>query len=625
MKLLRFAAVFWCGLFCLQSVAFAAGGEARSCLQLFEPLAPAQSGPSAVSLRVGMAQTNGRIGDFQGNLRQMVKFTQKAAKEGVEILVFPELSFTAYPVRDLVERKDFVAQSEKAVSLFIEALKRIPNAPETIFLGSITRNPKSRGHEAQNSLLVIHKGKVVHSQVKRLLPNTDIFDESRNFEAGKSKAPWKSPWGNVGCAVCEDSWFHGLVNGRNVYQNDPADKMAGVKFAVNVSASPYYDGKRELRQNVIGSFARKIGAPVFYVNQVGAHDEIIFDGTSTVYDSHGQPIYAFKSFVSGLATFNFTSAQGVERVDEISEWQVTESGRWSRPEPAYHDNEPISALHDALILGIRDYFKKTGFKKAVLGLSGGIDSAVTAVLLVEALGKENVLGVLMPGPYSSEGSITDAQKLAANLGIETVMAPITSLTTGMLEGVKDSVARLATKWDIPADEASEDNIQARLRMINVMYFANKFGMLAICTTNKSEMSIGQSTLYADSAGAIAPIGDVFKTVVYKIAYYINGISERIPSDSLTKAPSAELAPGQTDEAKFGPFKILDPVLKAHIEQRKTIKEIVAMGYELAYVRKTIAIYDSQEHKRRGGPIVLKVSEKSYGSGRKIPISKARPK
>lgn len=599
----------------------AVAGE-RQCAALFQADVP--------PVRVAMAQMNSRTGDFEGNLKRLLRFTRKAAQEKARVLVFPEMAFSAYPVRDLIERSDFLDRSERALERYITALRNIPDAPETIFVGAITRNPRASGREAQNSVVIIHKGKVVYTQAKRLLPDYDIYDDVRHFEPGRSKPPWRGPEGKVGCAVCEDSWASAPVNGRTIYHADPADKMLGVDFAVNVSASPFYTGKWEHRANVLGDFARRIQAPVIYVNQVGAHDEIIFDGSSTVYDSEGRVLYSFRPFAEGLATFDFsidTSTKGARQTEvrDVSEWLLgAGSSRWRRPSAQIEAMSDVRAVHDALILGIRDYFRKTGFQKAVLGLSGGIDSAVTATLLTEALGAENILGVLMPGPYSSEGSVTDAQQLAANLGIRTVIAPIVDATKTTLENLKESTAQLAKDWAIPANEASEDNVQARLRMINVMYFANKFGMLAISTSNKSEMLVGQMTLSADMTGALAPIGDVFKTDVYPLGRYLNALYSKkppIPESSLTKPPSAELGPDQTDEKKFGPFSVLDPVLRFYTERGFSAKQIIARGFDAAYVYKTLAIVEKTEYKRRVAPVTLKVSLKSIGPGRRIPVSK----
>ncbi len=600
----------------------AAASPAEPSAATRETRAPGPRRPAGEGTRVkvALAQIDTTVADFDYNVRHIIRFIKKAGRAGADVVVFPELALTGYPPRDLLEAPGFADESERALAAIQREVRLMPDVPRTIVLGSVTRTPGRNGRPLQNSALVIHDGEVVHSQAKRLLPNYDVFDEVRYFEPGRVSRLWASPWGKLAFTICEDAWHAVLRAGRRLYRApDPALALRGAPLHFNVMASPYEIGKQDRREDVFGGFARRAGSPVVAVNSVGAQDDILFDGGSRVYGRKGEVLYEMPRFKEGLGLVDLELGLAPKvRSSRQWEWSARD-WRWRGMAPKTKESE-IAVLHRALVEGIRGYFLKVGYDKAVLGLSGGVDSSVVASLAVDALGADKVVGVLMPSRYNSDDSITDAELLAKNLGIKTMTLPIQGGVDEIKKGLDAGFADLDRSLPLTEDDTTEDNIQARLRAILLLAAANRYDMLMLATSNKSELAVGQTTSFGDMSGALAPIGDLFKTRVYEMARYINSRKRLIPDGVLTKPASAQLAPGQTDEAKFGPWSQLDPVLEMHIEKQLTEDQIVAAGFDRAYVKKTIAIVRGNEFKRRLSPIILKVTPKAFGSGRRIPIS-----
>lgn len=570
------------------------------------------------SLRVALCQADTVVGAFIHNVDKICEFLKKAGEEGAELAVFPELALSSYPPLDLLDRPGFLEASQKALEDLAARAGQLPKAPQTIVLGSIVKNPDATGRAIQNAAVVIHQGKIVHIQPKRLLPTYDVFDEHRYFEPGQATQPWNSPWGKMGLSVCEDAWFEDTHMGRRFYREDPALALKGCDFVINVSASPFEINKRTRRKQQVAGFVKRIGAPLIYVNQVGANDEILFDGGSLVCASTGDAIYEMPSFREAISILNFDPKAGGQVSNSVGWiWQSTDtgSGHWEKQlVPATVQSE-IELLHKGLVTGIRDYFRKTGFKRAVIGLSGGIDSAVVASLAAEALGPNHILGVAMPSQYSSSHSLTDAEALAKAIGIEYRVLSIKFMFTSLLMELKPAFL------GAPPD-ATEENIQARLRGVLLMALANKRQGLVLTTGNKSELAVGYCTTYGDMAGALGPIGDVYKTRVYELARYINTKHHWIPESTLTKAPSAELRPNQTDQDSLPAYDVLDRLLEAHFEGSADEPELVKAGFDVELVRRILSLVRTSEFKRRQAAPVIKTTSKAFGLGRRIPVAKA---
>jgi NAD+ synthetase len=583
-------------------------------------------------MRIALCQIDTAVGAFQkksafSNLDKIVEFVRKAAEEKAELAVFPELSISSYPPLDLLDRPDFIAAHATALVELQERLSEVAAGPAAVILGAIVPNPGKEGRAIQNASVVLHRGPkgkytVDHIQPKRLLPTYDVFDEYRYFQPGTESRPWKSQWGTLGLCVCEDSWFddvhQGLNAGRSIYSSDPALALKESDILVNVSASPFELNKRARRREQLAGFVRRAGAPMVYVNQVGANDEILFDGGSAVYSAQGEVLFEMPSFREALALVEFDQKAKLE-VLGAWDWNSESGKRWKEMpmgerSVAGKAESEIALLHKALIVGIRGYFKKTGFQKAVLGLSGGIDSAVVACLAAEALGPKNVLGVAMPSQYSSSHSLADAEALASNLGIEFRVHSLKFLFTTLLMELKPSFQGL------PVD-STEENIQARLRAVILMALANKRSALVLSTGNKSELGVGFCTTYGDMAGALAPLGDLYKTRVYELANDINSRQAWIPMSSITKPPSAELRPNQTDQDSLPPYDVLDPILERHIEGLAGETELVQSGFDRTTVSRVLHLVQTSEFKRRQAAPVLKVTSKAFGLGRRIPVAK----
>ncbi len=539
-------------------------------------------------MKVALAQINTTVGDFAGNEAKILAAYRKASEAGVDIVVFPELATTGYPPRDLLLKRRFVEQN-------LELLNRLATATgkTAMLVGYVGKNEKRPGRESTNSTAVLQNGKIVATRAKMLLPTYDVFDEDRYFEPGTDNAPVELNGAKIGCTICEDVWNDEDFWDERLYRINPPAQLvaAGATILFNNSASPWHVGKNQTRYEMLSKLAAKTKRPVVYCNLVGGNDELIFDGASMAFNAAGQLIAHGKIFEEDFVVFDLDTAQTT-----------------IAPEMCVEET-----VYRALVLGLRDYLHKCGFKSAVLGLSGGIDSALTAVLAVEALGKENVRGISLPSQYSSQGSLDDARILAANLGIRYDVIAIQRPFHAVKEELRDIFAGLK-------EDTAEENIQARLRGVILMALSNKFGSLLLTTGNKSEMAVGYCTLYGDMSGGLAVINDVPKTLVYRVSNWINREREIIPKDSITKPPSAELRPDQKDQDSLPPYDILDAILEEYVVNLKTGREIIAMGFDEATVKRVVRLIDGAEYKRRQAAPGLKITTKAFGVGRRIPIA-----
>ena len=538
-------------------------------------------------MKIALCQINPTITDFDGNVERILRYADTARKRGAELAVFPEMCVMGYPPRDLVE-KNFVVEAN------LRALDRLARqTPLPALVGFVGRNPSDGGLPIHNSVALLADGEVKATVHKRLLPTYDVFDEDRYFEPGPAAAPIEFNGRRLGVTVCEDAWApieaHHAV--------DPvAEVAAGADVLINLSASPFTLGKREVRMGLFADHARRHGKPMLMVNQVGGNDELIFDGGSMVIDARGRLVAEAPYFVESVLVADVDALNGpIEPVD-------------------MPDTE---AVFRAVVLGTRDYLHKCGFTKAVVGLSGGVDSALTAVIAAAALGPGNVLGVSMPSRYSSGHSRDDAEELAENLRIEYRVIPIEPAHEAYLE-------MLAPVFADRTPDVTEENLQARIRGCVLMALSNKSGALLLTTGNKSEYAVGYATLYGDMCGGLAPINDLPKTMVYAVARWVNREGEVIPHSTLIKPPSAELRPDQTDQDTLPPYGRLDRILHAYIEEGKDCHEICAMGLDPASVEDTIRMIERSEYKRRQACPGLKVTSKAFGYGRRIPVAKHLP-
>ena len=539
-------------------------------------------------MKVALAQINTVVGDLAGNEAKILAAYQRGVAAGVEIVLCPELTVTGYPPRDLLLKKSFITRN-------IEMLDRLAAATGQVGLmvGFVDRNEVRPGREVTNSVALLQHGKIVTTRAKTLLPTYDVFDEDRYFEPATENLPADFSGGKVGLTICEDIWNDEDFWTERRYQHNPPVELAeaGAKVIFNISASPWHLGKNKTRFEMLRSIAQKTGRPVVFCNQVGGNDELIFDGCSLVFNANGDLIAQGKWFEEDFVVVDTDSKVVVQPVELGAE----------------------EAIYKALVLGLRDYFYKCGFKSAVLGLSGGIDSAVTACLAVAALGKENVRGVSLPSQFSSQHSLDDARVLAERLGIRYDVVPIKE----SFETVKE---QLQPVFAGKPEDTTEENLQARLRGVVLMALSNKFGSLLLTTGNKSEIAVGYCTLYGDMAGGLAVISDVPKTMIYLVAKWINREREIIPDSSITKPPSAELRPNQCDQDSLPPYDVLDAILDLYVVQAKSASDIVAAGFEEATVRKVVRLIDLSEYKRRQAAPGLKVTTKAFGVGRRIPIA-----
>lgn len=539
-------------------------------------------------MNIAIAQLNYLVGDFNGNVDKIIQYALEAQTKGADIIVFGELATCGYPPRDFLEFQDFVDQSEEALIRIEKASKDI-----AIVIGAPTPNPVPEGKDLYNSVYFFADGERQHIQHKALLPTYDVFDEYRYFEPGTKFSTLEYKGYRIALTVCEDIWNIGNEN--PLYKTCPLDILIEEKpdFVINVSASPFSYNHAEARIEILQANVKRYGIPFFYSNNVGAQTELIFDGGSIVMSANGVVHREMPYFKEALEIFKLEEVLKAERHDE-------------------QPKDNILEIHDALVCGVKDYFGKLGFKKAILGLSGGIDSAVTVVIAQRALGKENVRVLLMPSQFSSDHSINDARTLAENLEIQYDIIPIKDVFDAFM-------SKLDTHFEGLDFNVTEENIQARVRGTLLMSFSNKFGNILLNTSNKSEMAVGYGTLYGDLAGGISVLGDVYKTQVYELAHYINKDGEVIPNNSITKPPSAELRPDQKDSDSLPDYDVLDEILFEYIENRKGPKEIISMGHDEKLVKRILRLVNINEFKRYQTAPVLRVSSKAFGMGRRLPI------
>lgn len=541
-------------------------------------------------MKVALAQINTVVGDFENNVRKICSFIERAKRKHADLVVFPELAVTGYPPKDFLDIPAFVSHNLKALRDITQQVSGI-----AAIVGFVDRNRQSYGKLVHNAAAFIQDRQIVSVHHKSLLPTYDVFDESRYFESACSITPVQFNNYTLGISICEDIWNDEEFWMRPLYETDPIEKLIskGANVIINISASPFTVEKHEsIRLRMLTHDAKKYKVPFIYVNQIGGNDELVFDGSSAVINAQGKRIAQAAAFGEDLIVVDLenTATQVVPQTFT-----------------------PIETVQKALLLGLRDYVVKCGFEKVIIGLSGGIDSAVTAALAVEALGSENVMGIIMPSQFSSQGSVDDAVQLSKNLAIDYRIFPIKDLFDGYQTILREEFRGL------PFDIA-EENLQARIRGNIIMTLSNKYGYLVLSTGNKSEMAVGYCTLYGDMNGGLALISDVPKTMVYELAKYMNREKEIIPQETLSKPPSAELRPNQLDQDSLPPYNILDSILKAYIEEAKCIEEIVRMGFDETTVRDVIQKVNRNEYKRRQAAPGIKVTSKAFGSGRRMPIA-----
>jgi NAD+ synthase (glutamine-hydrolysing) len=543
-------------------------------------------------MKIALAQFNPVVGDFEGNAKRIRDLSCEAKRGGADLAVFSELCLCGYPPQDLIERPAFQERNQ------VELAKLAGHVAIPSLVGYVGKAQDDTGKPVANCAAIIADGQIVFEQRKMLLPTYDVFDETRYFQPAHSQHVFALGAESLGITICEDTWNDKTFwKTQRLYSRDPVGEIAakGSTVLLNISSSPFVMGKRALRQEMLGAIARKHRLPMVYVNQVGGNDSLVFDGSSVAIGADGRVAARAKSFEEDLIFFDTTTGEG-----DLHEGV----------------EEELDAIYRALALGTRDYVRKCGFRKVVIGLSGGIDSALVATIASDALGPENVIGVAMPGPYSSEGSIRDARQLAQNLGIELVVLPI-------LDAFQSYRKILEGPFERRAQDVAEENLQARIRGNLLMALSNKFGSLVLSTGNKSEMAVGYCTLYGDMAGGLAVISDVPKTMVYELADFVNRRAgrARIPAETIAKAPSAELRPNQTDQDTLPPYDVLDRILKAYVEELHTPQEIAAeTGYDLALVRSVALRVDQNEYKRKQAPPGLKVTSKAFSVGRRFPLA-----
>lgn len=549
-----------------------------------------------VRLKIGLLQLNSTIGDFAANRDKLVAAYRQAVAQGAEFALAPELFLCGYPPRDLLQRVDFIEANLTALN---ETAQQVGDVP--LCMGYVDKNAARPGRTLKNAAAVLQNGKIVWTTTKCLLPTYDVFDEDRYFEPGRGTKPFEFKGVKLGITICEDIWNDEDFWPERLYRHDPVKELVAqsAEIILNLSASPWHLGKEKTRLEMLQRVAADEKISLAQVNLIGANDELIFDGHSVALDASGAVIALGKGFAEDIL---------------VVDLQVTASrppSPKSRTSDVFPSREEL--LFSALSLGVRDYVRKCGFKTVVLGLSGGIDSALVAVIAADALGPENVMGVAMPARYSSSGSLTDAELLAKNLGIRYEVLPIEPVFNAVEAQLKNVFA--GTK-----PNEAEENIQSRLRGVTLMALSNKFGGLVLTTGNKSEMAVGYCTLYGDMNGALAPIADVLKTDVYQVARWVNREREIIPSDSITKPPSAELRPGQKDQDSLPPYETLDAILELYVVKHLSRAEIVARGFDATVVNDVVNKVTFSEYKRRQAAPGLKVSPVAFGMGRRIPVA-----
>lgn len=543
-------------------------------------------------MKLALLQLNFTVGDLAGNAKKIIEAVKKAKDSGVDLCITSEMALLGYPARDLVLNKTFVKDCEKVLNSLALELKNYP----AVLIGTIEPNKANKGKRLFNTASLIKSGKIVKSFHKSLLPTYDVFDEDRYFQSADSPGVFKFNDFKIGVTICEDVWNHTNLESVPRYRKDPLQKLAKdkVDLIVNLSASPFTLDKQKIRQEMFSRIAKTYKTPVAYVNQVGGNDDLVFDGRSCAFDKRGKLFAKAKPFDEDIIIVDIDENLGETALDTKS----LEEECWQ-----------------ALVLGTRDYIKKCGFKEVLLGLSGGIDSALTAAIAKEAIGRENVLGVLMPSPYSSKGSIDDSLKLAKNLGIRTITLPIEKLMQEFANSLADSFKEYQS-------DLTEENIQSRIRGNLLMALSNKYKALLLTTGNKSELAVGYCTIYGDMSGGLAVISDVPKTLVYKIVDWFNKKSgdDIIPYEIIKKAPSAELRPNQTDQDSLPDYDILDKIIYLYIEQHQGQDEIIKKGFDKDTVIKVLKLIKSAEFKRRQAAPGIKITDRAFGTGWRMPIA-----
>jgi NAD+ synthetase len=558
-------------------------------------------------MKLAIAQINTTVGDLHGNCAKLLEFYRRGVEAGATLVLSPEMAITGYPPRDLLAKRRFVSDNLQALNELAGQIGKT-----ALLVGYVELNPQRPGKEYLNAVALIQDGQIVARRFKTLLPTYDVFDEDRYFQPAESNELVSFNGQRIGLTICEDIWTQDYLPAR-LYQRNPVQELLrgeGAQIICNISASPYHLGKENIRFHMLQAEAKKCRVPLVYCNLVGGNDELIFDGNSMAFDANGKLIAKGAAFLEDFVVVDLDAPPSGDQLP-VNNY---------RSRMTDHES-PITSLHSALVLGLRDYTVKCGFKSVVLGLSGGIDSAVTACLAVAALGKENVMGVSMPSQFSSKGSIDDARELAKNLGIRWELIPIQDVFQVYKAAFKEVFTGLP-------EDTTEENIQARVRGTMLMALSNKLGHLLLTTGNKSELAVGYCTLYGDMAGGLAVIADVPKTMVYQLARYINhaqsGIGAQhpiIPEASLTKPPSAELRPNQTDQDTLPPYDVLDAILKKYVEESKSAAEIaMETKFDENLVRNIVRKIDLNEYKRKQAPPCLRVTTKAFGIGRRVPIA-----
>lgn len=554
-------------------------------------------------MRLGLAQINTIVGDLAGNRRKIIEAYSTLVRQGAELVVFPELVVCGYPPRDLLFKRRFVSDCEESLR---EIVREIGDVPALI--GTVEQNLSGSGRSSYNTAAFCARGQIVKVAHKCLLPTYDVFDEDRYFEPDTEPVCVKYGGRRIGVTICEDIWTHPMISTRRLYRGlNPVQQLAEQRcdVMVNLSASPWHYDKSNVRDRLVADAAKELGCPVAYVNAIGGNDELIFDGRSLVYDANGSLITHLTAFAEELRVVE-VDAQHRPPASKGSAVAANVTALSSPPQDECKDT------FDALVLGLRDYAHKSGFKRALVALSGGIDSALVAVIATHALGAENVMGVSLPSAISSQHSKDDARALAANLGIrfETIaIADAVNATESLLQPLFAGRPR----------DVAEENIQARIRGVIMMALSNKFGALLLTTGNKSETAVGYCTLYGDMAGGLAVISDVFKLQVYALSRWINREREIIPHSTIEKPPSAELRPGQVDQDSLPPYEVLDEILKGYVEEGLSRRDLVAQGFAEAVVNDVVRKVDLNEYKRKQAAPGLKITPLAFGVGRRIPI------
>ncbi len=549
-------------------------------------------------MRIALAQINTTVGALAKNADRVIYFLEKARERGADLVVFPELTLTGYPPLDLLDRPSFITHNLEALDRVAAATEQLPAA----LVGFVHRDESRVGTGLFNAAALCVGGRVQSIHCKTLLPTYDVFDERRYFEPAPEVTVAEFGGRRLGISICEDVWndaqFWSQTARSRRYEVDPIERLAtqGMDLLLNISASPFTEGKRTIKREMFAAAARRHGVPLAHVNLVGGNDSLIFDGWSNVFNRAGEIVTQARDFEESLLVWD-TESQAGGAMEPVAE-------------------EEIATICEALTLGIRDYLGKQGFRSAIVGLSGGVDSALTCALAVRALGAQNVVGIAMPSQFSSQHSLDDAAALARALGIEYHVVPIFPIFERYVESLSPIFQ------DRPFDVA-EENLQARVRGNLLMAYSNKFGHIVLSTGNKSEMAVGYCTLYGDMSGGLAVLSDVPKTMVYELSHFLNREREVIPQNTIRKAPSAELRPDQFDSDSLPPYEILDPIIRAYVEEGLFVEEIVGRGFEEAVVERVIRMIERSEYKRRQAAIGLKVTHRAFGYGRRMPVARGR--